>query len=103
MTWALSLGRGPANRPLAAIALSGFMPTVEGLELDVTDLDGWPVAIAHGTLDPIIPVDWGRAARDLMAASGADVAYHESPLGHTIDPRIIPALRGFVAHALDAK
>jgi phospholipase/carboxylesterase len=101
MTWALALGRGPAKRPLAAIALSGFMPNVEGLDLDVTGLDGWPVAIAHGTLDPVIPVDWGRAARDLMLVSGADVAYHESPLlGHSIDPQIIPALRGFVAHAL---
>ena len=67
MTWALSLGRGPAKRPLAIIALSGFVPNVEGLEIDVSDLDGYPVAIAHGALDPVIPVDWGRAARDLLS------------------------------------
>ena len=36
-----------------------------------------------------------------MVASGANVAYHESPLlGHSIDPQIIPALRGFVTHTL---
>ena len=75
----------------------GSCRTVEGLELDLTDLDGYPVAIAHGTLDPVIPVDYSRAARDVLAAAGADVAYHESPLGHTIDPQFIPALRGFVA------
>ncbi len=75
------------------------MPSVDGLELDLTGLDGFPVAIAHGTLDPVIPVDYSRAARDVLAAAGADVAYHESPLGHTIDPQIIPALRGFVASA----
>ena len=55
------------------------------------------MAIAHGTLDPVIPVDWGRAARDLLVAAGADVAYHESLVPHTIDPEIIPALRGFLA------
>ena len=42
MTWALGLGRGPAKRPLAIVALSGFMPRVEGLEIDVSDLDGYP-------------------------------------------------------------
>ena len=48
----------------AIIALSGFIPNVDGLEIDVSDLDGYPVAIAHGALDTVIPVDWGRAARD---------------------------------------
>jgi phospholipase/carboxylesterase len=67
-------------------------------------MEGYPVAIAHGTLDPVIPVDWSRAARDLLVAAGAEVAYHESPLlPHTIDPEIIPAVRGFIAHALEAK
>ena len=54
-------------------------------------------------LDPVIPVDWGREARDLLVAAGADVAYHESLVPHTIDPEIIPALRGFLAGVLDAK
>ena len=97
MSWALGLGRGPAKRPLTIIALSGFIPDVEGLEIDVWDLDGYPVAIAHGTLDPVIPVDWGRAARDLLVAAGAEVAFHESLVPHTIDPEVIPVLRGFLA------
>ena len=60
------------------------------------------MSIAHGSLDPVIPVDWGRAARDLLAGAGADVAYRESPVPHTIDPENIPAVRSFVAKALDA-
>ena len=100
MSYALALGRTPAKRPSALLPLSGFMPSVDGLDLDLTDLEGFPVAIAHGTLDPVIPVDYSRAARDVLAAAGADVAYTESPVGHTIDPQIIPALRGFVANAI---
>jgi phospholipase/carboxylesterase len=103
MSWALGLGRGPAKRPLTIIALSGFIPDVDGLEIDVSELDGYPVAIAHGTLDPVIPVDWGRAARDLLVTAGADVAYHESLVPHTIDAEIIPALRGFLAAAIDGR
>jgi phospholipase/carboxylesterase len=99
MSYALGLARTPARRPAALLPLSGFMPSVDGLELDLTGLDGFPVAIAHGSLDPVIPVDYSRAARDVLADAGADVTYHESPIGHAIDPQNIPALRGFVAHA----
>ncbi len=97
MSWAVGLGRGPAKRPLTIVAFSGFIPTVDGLEIDVSDLDGYPVAIAHGTLDQVIPAQWGRAARDLLAEAGADVTYHESPLPHTIDPTILPAVRDLIA------
>ena len=100
MSYALGLGRSPDKRPSALVPLSGFMPSVDGLELDVIGVDGFPVAIAHGTLDPVIPVDYSRAARDVLAAAGADVAYSESPVGHTIDPQIIPALRDFVTSAI---
>lgn len=101
MSYALAFGRGPAKRPAALLPLSGFMPEVEGLQLDLTGVAGYPVAIAHGSLDPVIQVEWSRAARDALTAAGADVTYHEAPLPHTIDPRIIPALREFVASAVD--
>ena len=103
MSWALGLGRGPTKRPDAILALSGFLPRVEGLELDLSELEGYPVAIAHGSLDPIIPVDFSREAREALEAAGADVIYRESPLPHTIDPRIVPELRDFVARATTAK
>ncbi len=100
MSYALGLGRGPDQRPAALLPLSGFMPRVEGLELDLSGLDGYPVAIAHGSLDPVISVEWSREARDTLTTAGADVTYNEAPLPHTIDPQIIPALRGFVASAI---
>ena len=43
MSHALAFGRGAAGRPAALLPLSGFMPEVEGLELDLTDLAGYPV------------------------------------------------------------
>ena len=63
MSYALALGRR-APRAGGILAMSCFMPTVDGLELDLTDRQGYPVAIAHGTLDQIIPVEFGRQARD---------------------------------------
>lgn len=99
MSWALGLGRG-RPRPAALVCLSGFQPVVEGFELDLDGLDGYPVVIAHGSLDPVIDVEFSRRARDVMEAVGASVLYREAPLPHTIDPRVLPELRDFVAAAL---
>ena len=95
MSYAVAFGPGrPA--PAGVMALSSFMPTVEGAELDLEDRRGFPVAIAHGTLDQIIPVDFGRAARDRLVEAGADVLYRESPVPHTLDPRELPAFTEWV-------
>jgi len=100
MSWALGLGRGRERRPAALVALSCFQPEVDGLDLDLEGLDGFPIAIAHGTYDDVIPVQFGRNALQRMEPTGADVLYREYPLPHTIDPRFLPELRDFVARAL---
>jgi phospholipase/carboxylesterase len=101
MSWALGLGAG-RPRPAGIIALSGFMPEVEGFSLDLEGLSGYPVAIGHGTEDAVIPVEWGRAARARLEQAGADLLYRESPLPHTIDPAFLPGLQAFVRRALDS-
>jgi len=101
MTYALGLGRG-RPRPAGLIALSGFVPTVPGFELDL-DAPLPPVAIGHGTQDPIIGVEWGRSARDLLEVHGADVLYAEAPLPHTIDPRFVARLQQWTADVLSLR
>jgi phospholipase/carboxylesterase len=91
MAWALALGPGRA-RPAGLLAMSGFIPTVPGFELQLSGLDGLPVAITHGTLDPVISVELGRQARDRARDAGADVAYRETDVPHIVDPRLIPPL-----------
>ena len=99
MSWALGLAAG-RPRPAGIIGLSGFMPTVEGFRLDLDGLGGYPVAIAHGTLDSVIGVEWGRRARDRMMAAGADVSYHESAVPHTVDPAVIPILAAWLGEVI---
>jgi phospholipase/carboxylesterase len=100
MTYSLALGAG-RPRPAAVVALSGFMPTVPGLDLDL-DLSQPlpPVAVGHGTFDPVIGVEWGRQARERLEQAGADVLYRESPMPHTIDPSFVDELRPWLARAL---
>jgi phospholipase/carboxylesterase len=95
MSWALAFRRGRV-RPAGVIGLSGFMPNAEGFEYDLTGLDTYHVAIGHGSRDAVIGVEWGRQARDILIAAGADVLYHESPIGHTVDPALIVQLTGWL-------
>ena len=89
-----ALGLGPDRpRPAGIMALSGFLPTVEGFELDLTKARDLPVAIGHGTHDPVISVEFGRDARERLTAAGADVTYRESPMSHTIDPQFLRELQ----------
>lgn len=98
MSYALSLGRGRPT-PAAVIALSGFIPRVEGFDLDL-DRPGLPIAIGHGTYDPVITADFGRDARDRLMEAGIEPLYRESPMDHTIDPGFVRELQPWLARAV---
>jgi phospholipase/carboxylesterase len=98
MSYALGLEAG-RPRPAAVLALSGFIPNVEGFTLDL-ERPLPPIAIGHGTYDPVIGVEWGREAKEQLEAAGAEVLYREYPLPHTIDPRFLAELQPWVQQAV---
>jgi phospholipase/carboxylesterase len=99
MSFALGLAKG-RSRPAAIVAFSGFVPQLEGFELDLGPPLP-PIAIGHGTYDPIIDVEFGRAARRVLEDAGADVLYREYPLPHAIDPRFATEVADWIRR-LDA-
>lgn len=90
MSYAMALS---AERPPVAgvLAFSGFVPTVEGWQPRFDDRRGTRAFIAHGRRDPIIEIDFAHRARALLEAGGLEVDYHESDVGHQIDPAHLPA------------
>jgi phospholipase/carboxylesterase len=99
MSYALGLA---ASRPKPAgiLAMSGFIPRVDGLELDLASRARLPVSISHGTTDPVIEIQWGRDARDRLTEAGLTVRYHEDPVDHTITPQAIAQAREVLEAAL---
>jgi len=98
MSYALGAGEG-RPRPAALTIFSSFIPEVDDFEL-AADLQGFPVSHAHGTLDPIISIEFGRLARDLLQDRGAELLYRESPIPHTIDPAVVDEVRPWVTRVL---
>jgi thioredoxin 1 len=71
-------------RPAGLLAMSGFLPDVDGLQYDFTEAP--PVLIQHGTHDPVIDVHFGRLSAEALAANGVPVVYREYPMGHQVAP-----------------
>lgn len=99
MSYALALGAG-RPRPAGLVALSGFVPRVDGFSLDLEDIAGYPVWVSHGALDSVIPAAYGREAAALLRDAGAALTWRETPVPHGVDPLLLPELRSFVSDAL---
>ena len=96
MSYAMALsGERP---PVAGIlAFSGFVPVVEDRRPRLEDRTGTRAFVAHGRADPIMEVGFARRARELLEAGGLEVSYHESDVGHQIDPAHLGAAAGWLA------
>jgi phospholipase/carboxylesterase len=96
MAYAVGLGPGrPA--PAGIMALSGFVPTVEGWHPQLETRVGLPVLIRHGRNDPVIEVSFARQAHQLLADAGLEVDYLETDSGHWLPAELLGGLREFVS------
>jgi phospholipase/carboxylesterase len=96
MSYAMALS---GDRPAVAgiLAFSGFVPAVEDWSPAFADRPGTRAFVAHGSRDPVIGVEFAHAARDLLERGGLGVEYHESEMGHQIDPAHLAAARRWLA------
>jgi phospholipase/carboxylesterase len=100
MSYALGLG---ADRPapVGILALSGFIPTVDGWQPSLEDRSATSVLIAHGRNDPVIPVTFARRARELLQGAGLNVDYRESDAAHFVDPDDLPRTTAWLGTVLE--
>jgi phospholipase/carboxylesterase len=96
MSYAMALS---GDRPAVAgiLAFSGFVPTVDDWQPRFEDRLGTRAFIAHGRRDPIMEVGFAHRARQLLEQGGLAVEYHESDVGHQIDPAHLGAANDWLA------
>ena len=71
------------------MALSTYLPlpeffdaeVVNNTELNNTDL---PIFMAHGSFDPVLPMQLGQASYEQLSNAGFDVEWHEYPMAHAV-------------------
>jgi thioredoxin len=83
---ALALALRPSDRPHPAgvLAMSPFLPGLDGLELDDAAVGSIPVLVQHGTHDPMIPVKQSRTLARALRSAGVPTVFREYPMEHQV-------------------
>jgi phospholipase/carboxylesterase len=76
-------------------AISGFLPQ----DFFQLNEDSYPTGIktfiAHGTNDPIVPIEAANKAADILSHSGSKITFCEAGVGHKISASCFQALGNF--------
>jgi phospholipase/carboxylesterase len=86
------------DRLAGLMALSTYMPLPKYFQAEVLDNPACgdlslPIFMAHGSFDPVLPMDLGRASADLLIDAGFKVQWHDYPMAHAVCPEEINDIR----------
>ncbi|MDH3689079.1 MAG: alpha/beta hydrolase [Gammaproteobacteria bacterium] len=78
-------------QPLAGIlALSTYLPLADRLATEAHDSNqNTPIMLAHGTADPVVPLELGVLSQDRLEQYGYTVHWHTYPMQHGVCPQEI--------------
>ena len=89
-----------STRRLAGLmALSTYIPLPTAIDANQGHRD-MPVFMAHGSLDPMLPMQWGKASADRLVEAGFVVEWHEYPMAHAVCPDEIRDIRNWLLTVL---
>ena len=71
------------------LALSTYVPLHSTLEQEVfgnsaAQPKDLPIFMAHGSMDPTLPMAMGEASRAVLADHGYSIEWHDYPMGHAV-------------------
>jgi thioredoxin len=93
---ALGLRRSDRPHPAGVLALSSYLPEMEGVEYDWDAAQSIPVIVQHGTEDPLIPIEQGRALATTLIDHGVPTVFGEYPMGHAVALESIQAVKAWL-------
>lgn len=82
------------------VVMSGRL--VSSIEFEtVPGNDGLPVLTVHGTHDPVLPVEQGRAIRKFLETQKVTSTYREYPMGHEVSAESLADVDAWLTARLD--
>lgn len=68
------------------IAMSGRAAKEMVVEENIDKLKDFPILVTHGTLDQVLPIENGRATKEILSRLLVNLEYKEYPMAHEISP-----------------
>lgn len=99
MSYALSLSR--PNLFKGVVANSGYIAEGTHLSYCWNQLSSTEFFVAHGTQDPVIPVQLARRARELLTTNKVPFEYKEYPMAHEISEESLRDASIWLSNHLD--
>jgi phospholipase/carboxylesterase len=83
------------------MALSTYLPITHAFEEEVVhSVDSGniklPIFMAHGSLDPVLPMALGRESADLLLEHGFNVEWHDYQMAHSVCAEEIDDIRSWL-------
>jgi len=83
------------------LALSTYLPLSSKLPTEKSKANqDIPIFMAHGTQDPVIPLEKAKLSREVLEQLGYQVEWHEYPMPHSVCPQEIGDIAAFVTRLL---
>ena len=100
---ALHTGLRFPHRLAGVIALSGYLPLADRFSAERHTANGdTPIFMAHGTMDPVVVLPRAEESHRLLTEHGHAVQWHTYPMPHSVHPREIQDISGFLQTVLVA-
>jgi phospholipase/carboxylesterase len=97
----LQAGLRHAERLAGVLALSTYLPLAKTLAGERAALNNdLPIFMAHGSLDPMIPVHRAQLSRDALLGLGYPVQWRDYPMAHAVCPQEIGDIAAFLLRIL---
>jgi phospholipase/carboxylesterase len=94
---ALQTGLRHANRLGGIVALSSYLALESSLDAEASSANrATPIFMAHGTDDPIIPIQLAEVSRSMLENRGYDVEWHTWPMPHSVCGPELEAISAFL-------
>ena len=99
---ALHCGLRQPRRLAGIMALSCYLPRAAALENEAAAANRkTPVFMAHGRVDSVVAIEFGRQARKLLEQLDYPVEWRDYPMGHSVCPDEITDIRRWLIELLD--
>ena len=100
---ALHLGLRFGERLAGILALSTYLPLHEALDDEHSESNAsTPLFMAHGILDPVVPLYLGESSANRLVQGGWPVTWRTYTMPHAVCPEEIRDISGFLADRLAA-
>ncbi len=98
---ALQVGLRHASRLGGIAALSTYLPLEDSLDAEASSANrSTPIFMAHGTDDPIVPLQLAEASRGALTRRGYEVEWHDFPMPHSVCAEEVEAISAFFGRVL---